>query len=543
MTTTFAERQLVLRVAGALLILIACSRIVSTYRVFNQTWDEPSSVACGMEWLDQGTYDYDPKHPPLGRVASAIGLYVAGIRSAGEVNIYAEGDNLLEAGGRYWRNLALARIGVLPFFILACVVVWRWTSWIWGQRAALLALAIFSFLPPVLGHAGVAMTDIALAATLPLALFSFCLWLEQDSPRRTLMLGGCVGLAIISKLSALIFLPVCASLILTAYWLRSSDRLKIRPRARELVGALLVTILVIAAGYKFAFSPAGLENMRPAFDRIVGTSGRAHDVVYRALQIPVPAGAFLRGIDELWSHNEEGHPNYFLGQRRTNGWFYYYPVLLAVKTPIAFLLLFVAGIAFLAREANWRAWSIVASLGGMLLVGLANHVNTGIRHILPVYVMLAGIAAYGAFRLFHRGRAYAVIAAALLLWYAGESATAHPDYLAYFNEAAHAENGAFGVDSDLDWGQDLARLRDACMRHHIDSLALAYNGSANTSTFGFPPLRQLLPGTAQTGWIAISMYKLKLGLPDQPDAFSWLERFRPVETVGKSIRLYYIPPQ
>jgi hypothetical protein len=50
----FLERHT--RSAVLLLILIASVRIVSTYTVFNHTSDEPNHIACGMEWLDRGTY-------------------------------------------------------------------------------------------------------------------------------------------------------------------------------------------------------------------------------------------------------------------------------------------------------------------------------------------------------------------------------------------------------------------------------------------------------------------------------------------------------
>src|SRR5580704_5702530 len=72
---------------AALLILflvVAIARIVSTYKVFNQTWDEAVHVACGMEWLQLGTYNYEDLHPPLARVAVAIGPYLSGIRIKGQ---------------------------------------------------------------------------------------------------------------------------------------------------------------------------------------------------------------------------------------------------------------------------------------------------------------------------------------------------------------------------------------------------------------------------------------------------------------------------
>ena len=107
--------------------------------------------------------------------------------------------------------------------------------------------------------------------------------------------------------------------------------------------------------------------------------------------------------------------------------------------------------------------------------------------------------------------------------------------------------GNFGVDSDLDWGQDLWRLRDAYERRHVDSLWIAYNGAADLNQFGLPPWRELPPGAPQTGWVAICIYKLKLGAateesPESFDAYSWLEKFEPAAQVGKSMRLYYVRP-
>ncbi len=49
-----------------------------------------------------------------------------------------------------------------------------------------------------------------------------------------------------------------------------------------------------------------------------------------------------------------------------------------------------------------------------------------------------------------------------------------------------------------------------------------------------------------TGWVALSVRSLRLGdvfyeyYP--PHAFDWLDRYQPKEWVGKTIRLYYIPP-
>src|SRR5437870_11338681 len=65
------------------LLAIGTARIVSTYRVFSQTFDEPAHIACGMQWLDRGVYLYEPQHPPLARASTAIGPYLDGSRSVG----------------------------------------------------------------------------------------------------------------------------------------------------------------------------------------------------------------------------------------------------------------------------------------------------------------------------------------------------------------------------------------------------------------------------------------------------------------------------
>ena len=132
----------------------------------------------------------------------------------------------------------------------------------------------------------------------------------------------------------------------------------------------------------------------------------------------------------------------------------------------------------------------------------------------------------------------------LLAWQLLSSVRAHPDYLAYFNEFAGSHPERILLDSDLDWGQDLLRLSTALQQKHIDQVSIAYAGSSklDLSKFGLPPFRVLLPNQPATGWIAISLLRLKVGEPGLPDdGFSWLEAYQPVALVGQSIRLYYVP--
>jgi len=514
------------RISLALSLLFAsigAIRIVSTYSVFNQTWDEPYSVACGMEWLQSGTYELDPKHPPLGRVAAAALLFLHGVRSSENPDPILDGNSILGSGESYHKRLFAARLGTLPFFLVSCVALWCWSWWAFGSETAAVAVLLFSSLPSILGHAGMAMTDIVLVATLPLALFSFCLWLNRPTIARSLWLGIAVAFAILSKFTAFPFLAVCGVLLIaTRYFLSQPPSEKLMVRFTRLLAASLLAAMVIWAGYRFSLTPA--------------PGG-----------ISVPAQAFFQGLSDLWQHNQEGQAEYFLGDLRKTGWIYYYPVIFLVKSPIAFLLLLLTGLVFLARTPyrTWPRAAMMAVIVGMFLVGTLSQVSEGVRHMLAVYVPMSALAGFGAHCLFRAGMVARFAAILLVGWQLISSATAHPDYLPYFNELARskAATGAFGVDSDLDWGQDLWRLSEACQRHQIQSLWVAYNGTANLqAAVQLPDWRLLPPHERKDGWIAVSIYKLKLGQDDDFESYSWIERYQPVERVGKSILLYFIPP-
>ena len=131
-TTSRAEIVIVLA-----LIALGCFRIARTYSVFNQTYDEPLHVACGLELLSKGTYTYEYLHPPLARMMVALGPYLKGVRPQSIQERWDEGNAVLRAGNDYWTNLTLARVGNLPFYILACVVVYLWSRRWFGQRTAL----------------------------------------------------------------------------------------------------------------------------------------------------------------------------------------------------------------------------------------------------------------------------------------------------------------------------------------------------------------------------------------------------------------------
>lgn len=521
------------------LTLFATLRIVATYPVFSHTFDEPAHIACGMEYLDKGVYKLEPQHPPLARVAAALGAYLTGIHypdhsdaPSPEFEMSGRGLVILYSGGHYDRTLMLARLGILPFFWVACFVVYRWGRRYFGPVAAAVSVFFFSFLPPVLAHAGLATTDMALTAFLGAAFLTALVWMESPTPRNAAWFGLAGGLAILSKFSCLAFFPVCAGLALLWYIVEERPGIGVLARAalRRIPGLCLagaIAFLLIWAGYRFSF-------------------GR---VDFAGIRLPFPE--LYQGIQAVAKHDKEGHLGYLLGTVRLKGFWYYYPVVLAVKTPLGFLALAAAGaaLALWNRRALRQARLPLAFAAGILAVGFFSHINIGVRHVLPIYIGLSIVAAAGAVHAISQpaGRKwlrYGMLLAAL--WFAASSLLSHPDYLAYFNELAGSEPEKILVDSDLDWGQDLKRLSQRLREIGAPEVYLAVFANASfEKEHDFPPSYQSYPDRPGPGWnaVGVSNWKLlRLGAHSNFNIHIWPDQVRPLERVGKSILLYYFQP-
>ncbi len=540
---------------GALLLGIACLRIVSTYHVFSQTCDEPAHIAAGMEWLDRGTYTLEPMHPPLARIAAALGPFLAGAHLPESGDMWDIGNDILYERGDYGRVLSLARLGELPFFILAACVVWAWSRSLYGEAVGLISLFLFTLLPPILGHAGLATTDMAAAATCLAAFYALARWLDHGSAERSLVLGLTVGLAVLSKFSALLFLPTGALAILAGRWWSAKRTHADAPvvRQRRVAGlglAALLACLVIWAGYRFSLSSWSHGESPPSYrtvDAVKGWRGGLFHLASSAAAIaPLPAPQFFAGLSDADVRLANGGDTYILGKVRGGKCWYFFFLALAVKSPLAFLIL--AGMGIAARLSlrgygvDPRGLEPTLAAAAIVLATIPMDIHMGVRHVLVVYPLLSIAAGFGVGALWNNSshRRWGRGAALLLTgWLLVSSVRAHPDYFPYFNELAGGHPERILIDSDLDWGQDLLRLAEALKARKVDKVALCYFGNADPENHNLPPFTELVPYQPTTGWIAISFFKLK-GVWDG-QAFAWLEAYQPVARVGRSILLYYIP--
>jgi 4-amino-4-deoxy-L-arabinose transferase-like glycosyltransferase len=565
-----ARRALALRCAGlALIVAVALVRVAQTWSVFAATADEPQHIAAGIEWHARtDVVQHEPwrtVNPPVARIAVGLGPHLAGTQSTPVLR------DMLYTGPGYLRNLRLARAGVLPFLALVIVLTWVHARRAYGEAAAWVAAAAISCLPAILGHGGLATTDVPFTATFLLALLALLRWIEEPTSGRAALAGLALGLAAATKFSAVV-LPVIA--VVAALARRS---LGARPgmARRMLAQAPLMAVcaaLVLWSAYRFTVAaPAALwqpgwvqDTVNACFPSDRGRRAAAWLLEHR---LPAP-GAFLAWLG-LCAQEAPGRSTaYLLGRLTQDGFPAFFPIALAVKVPLPLAALAAVGFFRVVRgqgiaESRFRALAAPLAMAVYLAMVITSRTNIGVRHVLPLFPLIAALAAQGAGALWQAARwriGARVAVGAAALWAVAIPFAAAPDYFPWFNALAGRHPEQVLIDSDLDWGQDLLRLERELAARQVDRISIAYFGASDICRHSLPPMTWLRPREPTRGWIAISETfrhgidgtyyrngdpcdRNQLVTTFMPDTrqYAWLDAYQPVARVGTSILLYDIP--
>jgi hypothetical protein len=586
---TEKRRRLALAAALALIATVAVVRVAATHRVFSATADETQHIAGGIEWM-RGSFglwreqklSHVIGNPPLARIAVGLGPYLHGVRDTRLRDVLYDGPG-------YAANLVAARRGTLPFLVLVVALTFWLGRRLWGDAEGLLAAAAVSTVPAVLGHAGLATTDVAATATFLLTLLALLRWLEAPTRGRAAALGAALGLAFVTKMSVMALVPagfavalhrrravgapVLPPLALAPEGASGRTARPTRPSAFGLALGAQLGLAALASGlvawsfYRFSFGrPADLADPATLRALVDGcTRGpTARRVLMDLLGWRMPAPEIADGLVVLCAANGLGQStSYLLGRITQEGFPLFFPLALAVKTPLPFLGLAVWGLRAAGRDTaadRWRRLAPALVAVVVLVLVLPSRINIGVRHVLQLYPLLALYVAVGLVALWRAGRVGRLLAVALGAWQLATPVFAAPDYMAWFNALAgrHPENVL--LDSDLDWGQDLLRLERALAEMGARRFSVAYFGPSDLCRHRLPVGRWLRPYERATGLVAISeMYRKGVignyyrdgdycdrdqwvrEAPPDPGQFAWLDAYTPIARVGTSILLYDIP--
>jgi hypothetical protein len=534
----------------ALLVLLAIGTVASTHRTFSPTWDEPAHIVTGLELLQHGRYELEPLHPPLARLAAAIGPAALGARFQQANGIWDSARRTLYGHPRHQELVIAARRGALAFLALTILATVLWANALAGAWGALGAGFLLLTTPAILGHAGLATTDMALTGAVTLALWSFVRWLERPGLARGALLGFAIGVAVMSKYSAV---PLLGLSFLTIAVVRGRAQTGARGVAAEHRPAIKYS--VVASGTMAAavvFLAVAWVSHAPALahkDAVIsaGSPASTASPSEELGGMPVFVRSIATGIADVIEKNRGGHAGYFLGEFSGHSSPFFFPVALAVKTPLPLGLLglcsLVWAIVRLRTRGDWRYAAPAVAFLVILLLACTARINIGLRHVLPLYPLLVILAAVAMVRVVptitRTKPAMLAVFCTLLGWQAATALKAYPDYLAYFNPLAGEAPERILIGSDLDWGQDLYRLAQGLEEHDVACLTLLYSGSADPTYYGLPPVRTFDPRHERpSGWVAVSL----LARERYRRHLDWLLEATPRFRAGVSIDVYHLGP-
>lgn len=587
-------------------IIVITALVLAVFSVRNDalTTDESPHISAGYSYLMQKDMRLNPEHPPLIKDLAALPLLFQKLNFDAEHSSWKENVNdqwsfgphfLYEIGNNPDAIAFGARLAVMLVFVLLGLMVYKWGRERLGHGPALLALALTVFSPNILAHGRYVTTDVGAAFAFLLAAYYFVKFLTEPSKKHLLYAGLSFGAAQLIKFSLILLAPLYIFLIIVLYLAKQ----KLDPKAgrlwkylRAVLFIFVIGYLVIWPVYQFHVWNYPPERQKADTEFILGSFPVRPlanlDVWMADKPILRPYAQYLLGLLMVSQRAGGGNTTYFLGEVSSRAWPEYFPVVYLLKEPTpvllgGFMLLLLAVIKIIREgfyfqrslksvtmvagrtmdrlsrwiQTNFTEFSWLAFIVFYWLSSVSGNLNIGLRHVLPTFPFIYLAIAWQTKKWFQSkswlaGRPFKVlIVGGLMIWYLAESVLTFPHYLAYFNELAGgpANGYKYVADSNLDWGQDLKRLRDFMEKNNIEKIKLDYFGGGSPRYFLGDKYEQLDANNPNQrhGWIAVSATLLQggraravKGYDRDTTYYRWLNNYEPVAKIGYSIFVYKV---
>ncbi len=426
--------------------------------VENPTIDEVVHMPAGVTYWQKRTFRLYHHNPPLVKMIAALPVVLAKpvmdplyqMKSWADrepsPTTFSQTFAFLNAD-RYFELFQLARMAMPLFSILGGLVVFAWSSRLYGGWAGLLSLSLWVFCPNILAHGRLITTDVGSTVLGVTATYLFWRYLQSSTLKWAILAGVGLGVAQLSKFSMLLLYAVWPFLwLIRAVLVSSAEGWAIRAGRGLGHGILIValSILTIDVGYffegvgkplgSFEFASQSLTSPPPGGIRMApATANPLYDSIWPFAQnrfrgtflehLPAPLPEhYLLGFDEQKieadgipkrfirakqalavgdveqarrealsaDRSVSGYPVYLNGELRQSGWWYYYLATLAYKVPEGTWLLVMASVvALAAARRSGEAWADEAALWTvpvvvLLAMSFLTDINLGLRYVLAI---------------------------------------------------------------------------------------------------------------------------------------------------------------
>jgi hypothetical protein len=463
-------------VCAALLLLMAVNLFAQISRK-SITNDELVHIPAGYYHLVAGKFQLNNEHPPLIKMWAALPLlFIQPTEEAHEAPEESKGTFAEETWkylDQFWSNNRAhfasisfwCRAMMVPITLGLGVLIFVYARQLFGARAALFAVALYSLEPTVLAHGRIVHTDLPAAFAYLLFFLAVRYYLLQRTTGRVALLGLASGFALVVKFSMIVLLPVLACLAVAGFIF--ARRLQQDRKRLVLHLGVIVCLILLVVNAVYSFRRPPLEAADVKWVQIMSPDAANHWMTFFQLGSKVVPTYWLFGQYNVKLHNRDGHPSSLLGQYKRTGWWYYFPVAFALKTTLPSLILSLAGLAWAfwcLWKKDWRFLWLIAPFAIYAALSMSSSINIGVRHFLPAFPFLfimAGVFLDRLLRISYGKHLAVALVSLMFAWTSIEILRSYPDYIPYMNQLASSHpHWWYLSDSNVEWGDDAAALAD-----------------------------------------------------------------------------------
>ncbi len=515
------------------------------------TVDELAHLPAGLSFLRTGDFRLYRQSPPLLRMFAALPLLRGEVKlpfqKSWEKGLHFDmGYDFMYANAKSYQSIYLrGRAMILLLGIGLVALTWWWARSLYGPKSGIVAAALTAFCPNIMAHSGLVTTDIGASLFFLAATYSFWEFCRRPSLLRCAIAGLVLGLALLCKFTCLILLPIIIGLGILYHFFCPRD-LDWQDLIWGVLLMFLISLLILNTGYLWQGFGTPVDQYAFQSRLMIGLSKNFP----AKMPIPLPYD-FVSGLDMQTFENESTYPVYFLGKISRQGWRYYYLVTMVFKMTLSSLGLILAGLASLKfGKKSWQDEIFILIPPIAILAGLSlfTDIDLGFRYILPAVPYLYIIASRLSSSFLSPRPWQRVLIWMALSLHIISNLLVYPHYLAYFNIAAGGPEKGYKIlaDSNIDWGQDLIRLKKYMDAEKLDDICLAYFGRVDPEIYG---IRYHLPYRGEDCRLLAISVNFLVGLPYlandhgkilevKAEDFSSLRARKPLARVGYSILVF-----
>ncbi len=553
------------------------------------TMDEASHLPAGYSYLTQKDMRINPEHPPLIKDLAAMPLlFLSGIKFPSDIKAWTDDVNAQWDFGFYFlygtgnpvdKMILWGRLPMILILILLGFYIFKWTRELFGNKAALLALFLFSCSPTFLAHGRLVTTDVGAATGAFIATYYFIQALKNPSKKSIVLAGISFGLAELCKFSLILLIPFFIFLAII-WWAFKMGKLWQTLKILVLVSVIGYVLVWPVYQYHVWNYPPERQVRDTKFLLSSFQYPQISNIVVWMADKPVlrAYAQYGLGLVMVIQRATGGNTTYFLGEVSAAGWKNYFPIVYAIKEPLPFHILTLIALLYacwLIKKPFWQdTWKRVfgwvkshfSELAMLIFIGiywttsLASDLNIGVRHLLPVFPFTMVLISGATFQWLKSPflKIKYLLLAILIFWQAFSVIKIYPHFLAYFNEIIGGPDKGYiyTVDSNLDWGQDLKRLKkwvdNPPIGGKIEKIYVEYFGGGDAKYYlkeKFAPWQGNLSeeNFPKGNYLAVSATFLQNGRGLPVTGFNqlwgnylWLNDYKPIAKIGYSIFIYYI---